>query len=148
MAADTLLADMLDAAEDRLNTNIATIDAAYTAADVEWHGVRFDILPSTISFMRITLDILGNRQAALGGTERLDGQVQLSFFGRPSHGVDQSRKVMQRADAARGLFPMGLNLAAGGRTMRFQAPIPEPPLDEVDDFFHQPLICPFSVDLT
>jgi hypothetical protein len=78
------------------------------------------------------------------GHNRIRGDVHTNVFIPVGNGDDEA---MTYCDALRNLFPRGLILPAGGRTLRFETPEVAPPLEETD--WHQvPVICPFWFDET
>ena len=138
-------ADILTVIRTRVQANLAAINGAWTDDDVAWPGASLE-LPGKDSWMRMDVFFTDNRQVELNGTERIDGFLQLSFFQKPASGVDVMVALMQYVDAAKGVFSLGLSLAAGARFVRFLAPIADPYLADEEGWIHQPLRCPFYLD--
>ena len=133
--------DIRSAILGRIATNIALLDAAWSAtANVAWPGTHFPA-GGKGTFMAVDVNMKGARQAAIGSpTRRIDGDLDLTFFAVQGQSDASLAKHM---DAAQDLFPLGLGLTAGAATLRFLAPIPLPPHENDNEFVLGVLKCPF-----
>ncbi len=139
----TTYKDISDAILARVNSNLTTIDAAYTATDVRWPAGIFE--PKGNSWMAVDVDFTEARQQGLQSpNRRIDGFLFFQLFQRVGvDGLNGQALLMARLDGARDLFPLGQTLAAGGDNLRFKEPVPSLPSDEGPEWMPQALRCPF-----
>lgn len=140
--------DAMDAARDRVNDNLASINANWSPDDVAWPGSKNEMSRKT-SFMVLDVAFENRDQAALGGgLTRVDGTVDFMVVHRKGvANIDGVKKIQQWLDNLAALFPLGLTVAANGSTLRFKAPVPEP-LGEDQDYAFAGLSCPFFAYVT
>lgn len=130
---------------NRVDANLATIDLGYTAADVSWEGASFN-MEGKAHWMRVEVHFTNRGLIGPGSPQRIDGFLQLGFFTHPADGGDVMDALMKRLDAATGLFPITLRLAAGASFIRFFTSSAEPHFDDDEGWIHQPLRIPFTLD--
>lgn len=110
---------------------------------IHWPATRFAPTPN-VAFIQPRLIFASAEQVTMGASSlnRITGDLHVNVFAPAGKGEDEA---MTHADSLRALFPRGLLLTAGARTMRFDVPEVRQPLEEQD--WHQvPVFCPFYLD--
>lgn len=133
----TELADIRAAIKTRLAANFTAIPVAEPGVDVKVDGQSY--------FAQWDVDFLPAQRAALGATagDRINGALKLSVLARKDATAQPGTATLEGyLDTLRGIFPAGLSVAAGSKTLNFRVPSPGPTIN-IEGWVGRELSCPF-----
>lgn len=122
---------------------MARILAGWSATEIHWPVTRYTPKPAT-AFIQPRLIFASAEQVTMGASSlnRIDGDLHINVFAPAGAGEDEA---LTYCDSLRALFPRGLLLTAGTRTMRFDVPEVRQPVED-EDWHQVPVFCPFYMD--
>lgn len=141
MSSATLYEDVEQALLDRLEANLATINAAWTTANVAWPGAHHNRKGLT-GWVRVSVQWADARTVELPLKRRVLGSLVLEFYARHGRGTGE---LAQWMDGARQVFGPATVVPAGAVTVRLWEAKPGPDRPPEDGWTGQPLRVPFRV---
>lgn len=129
--------------KDIFDAIIARIKANWTTTAIHYPATHFKPNPTARWIQpRIHWDEAAQVSLGQNGHNRITGDLQIQIFAPVGNGADEAHTY---ADTLRGLFPRGLALLAGSRTITFEVPEVQQAIED-EDWYQLPVVCPFYFD--